>query len=67
MIPGKKTKMKKLMKLIKELLFGRCAKPVCQVKSGYHTIYPENPIDEQTWREIFKVGMLYDRKIVHLD
>jgi len=56
-----------IMKQIKELIFGRCAEPVCQVKEGYRTIYPENPPAEQEWREEFKVGMMYDRKIVHID
>lgn len=55
------------MTLIKQLLFGKRAEPVCQIKHGYRTVYPENPVDEQTWKNEFKVGMLYDRKIVHLD
>lgn len=52
---------------IKEFLFGRTATPVCQVKLGFKSIYPSNQPDEWTWKQEFKVGMLADRKIVHLD
>lgn len=64
MIPGKKIN---IMKLIKHLLFGKPAEPVCHIEEGYYTVYPDAPISEQEWKNEFKVGMLSDRKIVHLD
>lgn len=62
-----KTIKLKFMTLIKEFLFGRTATPVCQVKLGFKSTYPSNQPDEWTWKQEFKVGMLADRKIVHLD
>lgn len=64
MILGKKIN---IMKLIKHLLFGKPAEPVCHIEEGYYTVYPDTPITEQEWKNEFKVGMLSDRKIVHLD
>jgi len=55
------------MKLIKHLLFGKPAEPVCHIEEGYYTVYPDAPISEQEWKNEFKVGMMSDRKIVHLD
>ena len=71
MILGKKTKQNThthMLKFIKELLFGRKAKPVCKIKDGYHTIQPavhaENFGD---WCKEFKVSMLHGRKPLHLN
>ena len=55
------------MVYIKEFLFGRRAEAVCQIKLGVHTTYPPCSIDEQDWKNEFRVGMLYDRKIIHLN
>ena len=67
MIPGKKTKMKKLMKLIKEFFFGRRADAVCQIKVGLKTTYPPNQPDEWTWKQEFRVGMMCGKKAIYLN
>ena len=66
MIPGKKTKMKTFMKLIKEFLFGRRAEAVCQIKKGYHTVQPKlHSKDFYEWCKEFRVGILSDRKPIN--
>lgn len=67
MIHEKKIKMKKLMTLIKEFLFGRTAEPVCHIKLGFTTVYPANQPDEWEWKQEFRFGMLHGRKPIHLD
>lgn len=62
-----KTIKTKFMTLIKEFLFGRTATPVCQVKLGFKTTHPKNRPDEWSWMKEYNVGMLSDRKIVHLN
>ena len=64
---GKKTKMKKLMKLIKEFFFGRRAEPVCQIKTTLRTVYPPNQPDEWAWKQEFKVGMMCGKKAIYLN
>ncbi len=65
---GNKIKMKKLMKLIKEFIFGRRAAAVCQIKTGYRTVQPKiHSQDFYEWCKEFKVSMLHDRKINHLN
>jgi hypothetical protein len=60
-------KMKKLMIYIKELLFGRRADAVCQIKLGCTTIYPPNQPNEWEWKQEFRVGMLHGKKTVYLN
>lgn len=55
------------MTLIKELLFGRTAQPVCQIKLGFKTTYPANQPDQWSWMKEYRVGMLADRKITYLN
>jgi hypothetical protein len=64
---GKNTKMKKLIKLIKEFIFGRRADAVCQIKLGFKTTYPPNQPDEWAWKQEFKVGMLCGKKAIYLN
>jgi hypothetical protein len=66
-IPGKKSKMKKLMKLFKEFIFGRRADAVCQIKTTLHTTYPPHQPEEWEWKKEFKVGMLHGRQPIYLD
>ncbi len=67
MTHGKKIKMKTLMKLIKEFIFGRRADAVCQIKPGVHTVYPPNQPDEWAWKQEFKVGMMCGKKAIYLN
>lgn len=63
---GKNIKMKKLMKLIKEFIFGRRAAAVCQIKTGYHTVQPNiHSQDFYEWCKEFRVGILSDRKPIN--
>lgn len=59
--------MKKLLKSIKELVCGVRRKPVDIVSMGFHSYYPTNQPTEAEWLKEFNVGMLYDRKIVHIN
>ncbi len=57
-----------MLKFIKELLFGRKAKPVCKIKDGYHTIQPAVHAENfGEWCKEFKVSMLHGRKPLHLN
>jgi hypothetical protein len=63
---GKNIKMKKLMKLIKEFIFGRRADAVCQIKTSYHTVQPKvHSKDFYEWCKEFRVGILSDRKPIN--
>lgn len=55
------------MKWIKELLFGIQQEAVCDIKLGIRSVYPLNQPDEWTWKQEFRVGMLYDRKLIHFE
>jgi hypothetical protein len=68
----KRTKMNfitKTMKMtqIKEFLFGRRTSKIESFKPGYHTVHPPQRIDKYKWMKEFKVGMLHDRKAIHLN
>jgi len=56
-----------IMKFIKELLFGRRADAVCQIKLGFKTTYPPNQPNEWAWKQEFRVGMMSDRKTIYLN
>lgn len=56
-----------MLKFIKNLLFGKQAEPVCTIKTTYTTVYPPNQPSEWEWMMEFRVGMLYDRKLIHLN
>lgn len=56
-----------MSKLIKQLLFGKPTEPVCQFKTSFTTTYPPNQPTEWEWIKEFRVGILYDRKIIHLN
>lgn len=57
-----------MLKFIKELLFGRKAKPVCKIKDGYHTVQPAVHAENfGEWCKEFKVSMLHGRKPLHLN
>lgn len=55
------------MKHIKELLFGKRTEPVCDIKLGFKTTYPQQRPDQWSWAREFRVGMLADRKLVYLN
>jgi hypothetical protein len=57
--------MKQVMQYIKTLLFGIRAQGE---QLPEPTLPPERPLDENyvEWCKEFKLGMLYDRKTVHL-
>lgn len=55
------------MVYIKEFLFGKRAEPVCQIKTGVHTVYPPNQPDEWAWKQEFRVGMLCGKKAIYLN
>lgn len=57
-----------MLKFIKELIFGRIAKPVCErPKPGFKTTYFGHCTNFGEWCEEFKVSMLHDRKSNCLD
>ena len=56
-----------MIKFIKELLFGRRAEPVCQIKTTLRTVYPPHQPDEWQWKEEFKVGMLHGKQAIDLN
>jgi hypothetical protein len=59
--------MKPMLKLIKELIFGPRCEPVDVISTGLHTIEPENKPSFEKWCKEFNVGMLYDRKTIHIN
>jgi len=57
-----------MIKFIKELLFGRRAKPVCTIITTMRTVQPTtHPTDFGDWCKEFNISMLYDRKPLHLN
>jgi hypothetical protein len=54
------------MQFIKQLIFGKRRKPVESISTGFHSLYPKNPPSFEEWCKEFRVGMLYDRKVIHL-
>lgn len=63
---GKRFKMKKLMKLVKEFIFGRRAEPVCKITTTYRTVQPKlHAQDFYEWCKEFRVGILSDRKPIN--
>jgi len=57
-----------MLKFIKELIFGRVAKPVCErPKPGSKTTYFGGYTTFDEWCKEFNVSMLYDRKTIYLD
>jgi hypothetical protein len=60
--------MKKLMQILLLRLFGH--KPVTNLQISipkFNSIYPDNRPSEQEWMAEFKFGMLWDRKVIHID
>ena len=55
------------MELIKKLIFGPRREPVDVISTGLRTIEPENQPSFEEWCKEFKVGMLYDRKTIHIN
>ena len=56
-----------MSKLIKKLLFGKQTEPVCQFKTSFTTTHPVNKPTQSEWMQEFRVGMLYDRKVIYLN
>lgn len=56
------------MKKIKTFLFGQRVDPIdnCNCKGIHHT-YNKESINRDQWFIEFRVGMLYDRKIIELN
>ena len=54
------------MQFIKEFLFGVRRQPVDYISTKLNSSYPQNPPSFEEWCKEFRVGMLYDRKIIHL-
>lgn len=56
------------MKMIKQLLFGKRVSPIESISNGiHHTIQSNKQPSFDQWCKEFKVGMLYDRKIVEMN
>jgi len=57
-----------MLKFIKELLFGRRAKPVCTIITTLHTVQPNTHVNDfGDWCKEFNVSMLHNRKPLHLN
>jgi len=57
-----------MLKFIKELLFGRRAKPVCTINTSLHTVQPTTHAENfGEWCKEFNVSMLHNRKPLHLN
>jgi hypothetical protein len=57
-----------MLKFIKELLFGRRAKPVCTINTSLRTVQPTTHATSfGDWCKEFNVSMLHDRKPLHLN
>jgi hypothetical protein len=52
---------------IKQILFGVRCDPVDVIISGFHTIYPDNQPDKNTWLQEFRAGADYGKKLIHFD
>jgi hypothetical protein len=55
------------MQFIKQLIFGIKTKPVDTISIGFNTVVPENQPSYEDWCNEFRIGMLYDRKIIYLN
>lgn len=55
------------MKKIKELLFGKRADSLGPIKTGFTTKFFGGYTTFSDWCQEFRVGMLYDRKALHID
>lgn len=55
------------MTKIKELIFGVRTKPVETFSTGFKSCYPKERLSYQQWCEEFRVSMLHDKKITHLE
>lgn len=54
------------MAYIKKLIFGERRQPVDTISTGFKTTKPIHQPTYDEWCKEFRVGMLYDRKIIHL-
>lgn len=60
------------MKKVKELLFGKktnqnSTTTVTKTESIFRTTYPPHQPSQWEWMREFRVGMLSDRRIIHLN
>jgi hypothetical protein len=55
------------MEYIKKLLFGFEYQAVDNINPGLHTVNPDNQLSQEEWLKEYRVSMLYDRKIVHIN
>jgi len=56
------------MKQLLFILFGHKTVTNSQkIVTKFRTTYPSNRPSEQDWKNEFRFGMLYDRKIIYMD
>lgn len=56
------------MKHLLFILFGhKSVTNIQKTVTKFRSIYPSNRPSEQEWMNEFRCGMLYDRKIIHID
>lgn len=55
------------MTYIKEIIFGVRCEPIDVAFPGWHTIYPDNQPDKNTWMNEFRAGADYGKKIIHFN
>jgi hypothetical protein len=56
----------KLMKYIKDFIFGVRTHGECVKPPKFKTCVPKDKPDFQNWCKEFRVSMMYDRKAIHL-
>ncbi len=52
---------------IKAFIFGVRREAVDTMSTGFRSSYPDNQPTYEEWCKQFNVGMLYDRKTIHLN
>lgn len=57
------------MKKLLFILFGHKDRVtnIQRIVTKFRTTYPSNRPSEQDWKNEFRFGMLYDRKIIYMD
>lgn len=59
--------MKKIITLTKEFVFGVRREPVEPISTGFKTLKPKDQPNYHNWVKEFRVSMLHDRKVIHMD
>ena len=55
------------MNKIKEFIFGRKQESVCTISTKLHTVAPGTRISFENWCKEFRVSIMWDKRVVHIE